>query len=51
MSLIRLFIDEDSMDHRVVNALRSRGVDVTTVREARTTGFSDANQLERISLA
>lgn len=45
MSQIRLFIDEDSMDHRVVNALRSRGVDVTTVGEARTTGFSDAEQL------
>ncbi|PSB30071.1 DUF5615 family PIN-like protein [Stenomitos frigidus] len=46
MSHIRLFIDEDSMDHRVVNALRSRGVDVTTVGEVRTTGFSDAEQLE-----
>ncbi len=45
MSLIRLFIDEDSMDHRVANALRSRGVDVTTVGEVRTMGFSDAEQL------
>lgn len=46
MSSIKLFIDEDSMDHRVVSALRSRGVDVTTVGEIRTTGFSDAEQLE-----
>lgn len=45
MSSIRLFIDEDSMDRRVVNAFRSRGVDVTTVGEVRTTGFSDAEQL------
>jgi hypothetical protein len=31
MSLIRLFIDEDSMDRQFVRALRARGVDVTTV--------------------
>jgi len=35
MSLIRLFIDEDSMDQRLVRALRARGVDVTTVKEVR----------------
>jgi hypothetical protein len=31
MSLIRLFIDEDSMDRQFVRALRARGVDVATV--------------------
>lgn len=41
MSLIRLFIDEDSMDHRFINALRARKVDITTVGEIGTTSFSD----------
>ncbi len=41
MSLIRLFIDEDSMDRQFVRALRARGVDVTTVGEIGTTSFSD----------
>jgi hypothetical protein len=45
MSLIRLFIDEDSMDRQFVRALRARGVDVTTVGEIGTTSFSDADQL------
>jgi hypothetical protein len=45
MNLIRLFIDEDSMDQRFVNALESRGIDVITVGEARTIGFSDEEQL------
>lgn len=45
MSLIRLFIDEDSMDQRFVRALRARGVDVTTVGEIGTTSFSDEDQL------
>ncbi len=40
MSLIRLFIDEDSMDQQFVRALRARGVDVTTVGEIGTTSFS-----------
>jgi hypothetical protein len=35
MSLIRLFIDKDSMDRQFVKALRARGVDVTTVKEVR----------------
>jgi len=45
MSLIRLFIDEDSMDHRFVRALRAREVDITTVGEIRTISFSDEAQL------
>lgn len=45
MSSIRLLIDEDSMDHRFVRALRARGVDVTTVGEIQTTSFSDDAQL------
>jgi hypothetical protein len=45
MSLIRLFIDEDSMDRQFVRALRARGVDVTTVGEIGTTSFSDEEQL------
>jgi len=45
MSLIRLFIDEDSMDRQFVRALRARGVDVTTVGEIGTTSFSDEDQL------
>jgi Domain of unknown function (DUF5615) len=45
VSSIRLLIDEDSMDHRFVRALRARGVDVTTVGEIQTTSFSDDAQL------
>jgi Domain of unknown function (DUF5615) len=45
MSLIRLFIDEDSMDNRFVRALRARRVDITTVGEIGTTSFSDEEQL------
>ena len=30
---IRLYIDEDSMDQALVQALRARGVDVTTALE------------------
>lgn len=45
MSLIRLFIDEDSMDQRFVRALKARGVDVITIGEIGTTSFSDENQL------
>jgi hypothetical protein len=45
MSDIRLYIDEDAMDRRLVDALRGRGVDLTTVGETATTGFSDEDQL------
>jgi hypothetical protein len=39
MSLIRLFIDEDSMERQFVRALGARGVDVTTVGEIGTTSI------------
>lgn len=45
MSLIRLFIDEDSMDQRFVRALKARKVDVITVGELGTTSFTDQDQL------
>jgi Domain of unknown function (DUF5615) len=45
MSAVRLYIDEDAMDRRLVEALRSRGVDLTTAGETATTGFSDEAQL------
>jgi len=34
VSVIRLYIDEDSMSHALVRALRSRNVDVVTALEA-----------------
>jgi hypothetical protein len=34
VSLIRLYIDEDSQSHAFVRALRSRNVDVTTALES-----------------
>lgn len=45
MSQISLYIDEDAMDQLLVQGLRARDVDVTTVGEARTTGISDPEQL------
>ncbi|MCS6814146.1 MAG: DUF5615 family PIN-like protein [Cyanobacteria bacterium] len=45
MTTIRLYIDEDAMDRRFVEALRLRDVDVITPGETRTTGFSDDEQL------
>ena len=45
MSVIRLYIDEDAMDRRFLEALRGRGVDLTTVLETETTGFMDQDQL------
>ncbi|WP_071189881.1 DUF5615 family PIN-like protein [Trichormus sp. NMC-1] len=45
MSLMKLFIDEDSMDQRFIKALRARGVDVITVAEVETISSSDKEQL------
>jgi Domain of unknown function (DUF5615) len=45
MSDVRLYIDEDAMDRRLVESLRGRGVDLTTAGETETTGFSDEAQL------
>ena len=33
MSIIRLYIDEDSQDQALLRALRARNVDVMTVKE------------------
>ena len=45
MNSIRLFIDEDAMDQRFIQAVTSRGVDVMTVGNAQTLGNSDEEQL------
>jgi len=42
---IRLYIDEDAMSRALVQGLRARGADVTTVYEEGMTGQSDAAQL------
>lgn len=43
--MIALYFDEDSSDQVVVNALRSRHVDVLTAVDAARTGKPDAEQL------
>lgn len=45
MSDIRLYIDEDSMDKALINALRARNVDVISVLETQTEGYIDEKQL------
>ena len=45
MSLVRLYIDEDSMSHAFVRALRSRNVDVLTAFEARMIECADLQHL------
>ena len=51
---IRLYLDEDSMNHALVAALRMRGVDVLTALDADLLGASDedhlqfASQVERV---
>ncbi len=45
MSPIQLFIDEDSMDRRLVQALRARAVDILTVGEIGSVSLSDEEQL------
>ena len=42
---IRLYIDEDAMARGLVNGLRARGVDVTTVYDEGLSGQSDTDQL------
>ena len=44
--MIRLYLDEDSMSHSLVAALRSHGVEVLTALEASLTKSSDEEQLE-----
>jgi hypothetical protein len=45
VSQIRLYIDEDSMDQALLQALRARGVDVRTAYEEGMVGRSDVEQL------
>lgn len=45
MNRIRLYMDEDSMDSDLVRALRLRGVDVLTARDAGLIGRPDTEQL------
>jgi len=45
VSRIRLYIDEDAMDTDLVNALRLRGVDTLTVRDAGMIRQPDEAQL------
>ncbi len=45
MSVIRLYLDEDSMNRALLMALRQRDIDVMTVREVKREGFSDEEQL------
>ncbi|MGH9207246.1 MAG: DUF5615 family PIN-like protein [Acidimicrobiales bacterium] len=46
MAQIRLYVDEDSMDRRLISALRQHGVDVVTVQDEGRRGLPDAAQLE-----
>lgn len=46
MSKILLYIDEDSMDEDFVKALKSRNVDVLTVKDAGMLHRSDQEQLD-----
>jgi Domain of unknown function (DUF5615) len=45
VSVIRLYIDEDSQDQSLIRGLRARRIDVITVNETQTTGLSDIEQL------
>jgi Domain of unknown function (DUF5615) len=44
--MIPLYLDEDSMDKDLVNALRARGVDVITAADAEMLGCSDSDHLD-----
>jgi hypothetical protein len=43
---VSLYIDEDSMSHSLVDALRARGVDVLTPADVGMMGHSDEEQLQ-----
>jgi hypothetical protein len=45
MSIIRLYIDEDSQDQALLRALRARNIDVMTVKETQAGGLIDIEQL------
>src|SRR5688572_21653875 len=44
--IVRLYLDEDSMDHALVLALRGRGVDILTTMEAGMLARLDEDNLE-----
>jgi len=44
--VIRLYFDEDNMVRSLIQALRQRGVDITTVQEQGLRGAADAAQLD-----
>lgn len=48
---IRLYVDEDSMRHSLVAALRARGVDVETALDARMIAQPDESHLEHAAAA
>ena len=43
---ISLYLDEDSHSNSLIHALRYRGLDVTTAREAQVLGSTDLEQLD-----
>lgn len=45
MSFIKIHLDEDTDGHALLNALRHRGLDVTSSRERGLLEFSDEEQL------
>jgi hypothetical protein len=46
VTLIRLYLDEDSMSHSLAAALRSQGIDMLTAIQVGLTGVSDEEQLD-----
>jgi hypothetical protein len=44
--IIRLYLDEDSMDRALMRALSARGLDVKSVLDTNMSGYPDAQQLE-----
>lgn len=44
--IIRLYLDEDTMDRDLIRALRARGVDAESVLDAGMAGHPDSRQLE-----
>jgi len=50
VSLVRLYIDEDSMSHALFRALRSRNVDVTTALESGMIEREDQEHLQFAAL-
>jgi len=45
MSDVRLYMDEDTSEHAVVQGLRARGVDVLTTAQLNRLGSTDSEQL------